>query len=134
MSVSFLFNRCARAVKAEWKSADDLLNFWSTDYGDDAALKQLLMKKLDPKKDKKKLADKYIKLRVVHVLDNSEIFFRLKKNTPFWRLRKSFAERVGQPESSLDFYFKDKMIRDDETPMSLQMKKKNVNIIRVFLR
>ncbi len=119
-------------MKAEWKSADDLLNFWSTDYGDDPVLKQLLMKKLDPKKENKKLADEYIKLLVVYVQGRSVILFRVSQSIQLGKVKKSFAEKVGQPVSSLEFSFEGQEIMDDETPMSCHMK--NDDRIRVYLR
>jgi hypothetical protein len=38
--------RVAEAVCAEWKTVEDSVRFWSTDYGDDQLTKLLLMKKL----------------------------------------------------------------------------------------
>ncbi len=113
-------------MKAEWKSADDLLNFWSTDYGDDAALKQLLMKKLDPKKDKKMVANGSLQLIVSYTRDDTVIHFRVSPITPLGKMMKMFAEKVGQPVSRLVFFFKGHQIMDDETPMSLQMKNDDV--------
>jgi hypothetical protein len=112
--------RCARAVKAEWKSADDLLNFWSTDYGDDAALKQLLMKKLDPKK---MLANGLLKLIFLFRRKDTgihQIHYRVSPTTPLGKMKKIIAEKVNKPFPV--FFFKGHQIWDDETPMSLQMK------------
>jgi hypothetical protein len=44
--------RVAVTVSAEWKSVDDSVRFWSTDYGDDQLMKLLLMKKLQLAKEK----------------------------------------------------------------------------------
>jgi hypothetical protein len=44
--------RVAVTVSAEWKSVDDSVRFWSTDYGDDQLTKLLLMKKLQLAKEK----------------------------------------------------------------------------------
>jgi hypothetical protein len=47
-----LSTRVAVTVSAEWKSVDDSVRFWSTDYGDDQLTKLLLMKKLQLAKEK----------------------------------------------------------------------------------
>ncbi len=44
--------RVAVTVSAEWKTVDDSVRFWSTDYGDDQLTKLLLMKKLQLAKEK----------------------------------------------------------------------------------
>merc|ERR1711992_115802 len=58
----------------------------------------------------------YIKLKVVGQ-DSNEIHFRLKK---------SYAERVGVPVSSLRFLFDGRRINDDETPKALEMEQDDV--------
>jgi hypothetical protein len=47
-----LSTRVAVTVSAEWKSVDDSVRFWSTDYGDDQLTKLLLMKKLQLAREK----------------------------------------------------------------------------------
>jgi hypothetical protein len=40
------FVRCALAVKQEWRSAEDCIKFWSTDYKDNSTDKMTLMQQL----------------------------------------------------------------------------------------
>merc|ERR1712029_593374 len=62
----------------------------------------------------------YIKLKVVGQ-DSNEIHFRVKMSTNMGKLKKSYAERVGVPVSSLRFLFDGRRINDDETPKDLEM-------------
>merc|ERR1712224_247947 len=62
----------------------------------------------------------YIKLKVVGQ-DSNEIHFRVKMSTNMGKLKKSYAERVGVPVSSLRFLFDGRRINDDETPKALEM-------------
>ena len=47
----------------------------------------------------------YIKLKVVGQ-DSNEIHFRVKQTTQMGKLKKSYAERVGVPITSLRYYLK----------------------------
>jgi hypothetical protein len=111
------FNRCARAVKAEWTSANDVLRFWSTDYGDDAASKQLLMKRLEPvKKDRDYII---VKMRSV----NHKLRVRVKKKGSIMAtLMMCYANRVGRPLHTLRFKYGGRGLNGNDTPESLEMK------------
>jgi hypothetical protein len=108
------FNRCARAVKAEWKSANDVLRFWSTDYDDDAAAKQLLMKRLEPgKKDRDYII---VKMRSV----NHKLRLRVKKKGSIMAtLMMSYANQVGRPLHTLRFKYGGRGLNGNDTPESL---------------
>merc|ERR1712079_49290 len=67
----------------------------------------------------------YIKLKVVGQ-DSNEIHFRVKQTTQMGKLRKSYAERVGVPITSLRFLFDGRRINDDETPKALEMEQDDV--------
>ena len=76
----------------------------------------------------------YIKLKMVgpgHSVpwvgqDSNEIHFRVKMWTNMGKLKKSYAERVGVPVSSLRFLFDGRRINDDETPKALEMEQDDV--------
>jgi len=67
----------------------------------------------------------YIKLKVVGQ-DANEIHFRVKMTTQMGKLKKSYAERLGVPQSSLRFLFDGRRINDDETPKQLEMEADDV--------
>ena len=67
----------------------------------------------------------YSKLKVVGQ-DSNEIHFRVKMSTNMGKLKKSYAERVGVPVSSLRFLFDGRRINDDETPKALEMEQDDV--------
>ena len=72
----------------------------------------------------------YIKLKVVGQYTN-EIHFRVLMSTKMGKLKKSYAERVGVPVSSLRFVFFGRgitslSINDDETPKALEMEQDDV--------
>merc|ERR1712109_12846 len=67
----------------------------------------------------------YIKLKVVGQ-DSNEIHFRGKQTTQMGKLKKSYAERVGVPITSLRFLFDGRRINDDETPKALEMEQDDV--------
>ena len=50
--------------------------------------------------------DSMIKLKVVDQISN-ETYFRMKMSTKLERLKKTYAERIGFPVSSLKFIFRD---------------------------
>ena len=56
-----------------------------------------------------------IKLKVVGE-DYDEIHFLVKMSTNMGKLKKSYAEKVGVPVSSLKFLFDGRRINDDESP------------------
>merc|ERR1711881_548092 len=67
----------------------------------------------------------YIKLKVVGQ-DSNEIHFRVKQTTQMGKLKKSYSERVGVPQTSLRFLFDGRRINDDETPKALEMEQDDV--------
>merc|ERR1712111_259201 len=67
----------------------------------------------------------YIKLKVVGQ-DSNEIHFRVKQTTQMGKLKKSYAERVGVPITSLRSLFDGRRINDDETPKALEMEQDDV--------
>ena len=67
----------------------------------------------------------YIKLKVVGQ-DSNEIHFRVKMSTQMGKPKKSYAERVGVPISSLRFLFDGRRINDDESPKALEMEQDDV--------
>merc|ERR1712045_887022 len=67
----------------------------------------------------------YIKLKVVGQ-DSNGIHFRVKQTTQMGKLKKSYAERVGVPITSLRFLFDGRRINDDETPKALEMEQDDV--------
>ena len=73
----------------------------------------------------KKDETEYIKLKVVGQ-DSNEIHFRVKMSTSMAKLKKSYAERVGAPVTSLRFLFDGRRINDDETPKALEMEQEDV--------
>ena len=56
-----------------------------------------------------------IKLKVIGQ-DSNEIHFLVKMSTNLGKLKKSYAEKVGVPVSSLKFFFDGRRINDDESP------------------
>ena len=56
-----------------------------------------------------------IKLKVIGQ-DSNEIHFLVKMSTNMGKLKKSYAEKVGVPVSSLKFLFDGRCINDDESP------------------
>merc|ERR1711881_35179 len=67
----------------------------------------------------------YIKLKVVGQ-DSNEIHFRVKQTTQMGKLKKSYSERAGVPQTSLRFLFDGRRINDDETPKALEMEQDDV--------
>ncbi len=74
-------------------------------------------------------AAEYIKLKVVGQ-DSNEVHFKVKYSTQMGKLKKSYAERIGVPVSSLRFLFDGRRINDDETPKALEME--NDDVIEVY--
>ncbi|VDO96090.1 unnamed protein product [Soboliphyme baturini] len=67
----------------------------------------------------------FIKLKVVGQ-DGNEIHFRVKFTTPMGKLKRSYADRIGVPVTTLRFLFDGKRINDDETPKVLSMEDEDV--------
>ena len=62
----------------------------------------------------------YVRIRVMGQ-DTSELHFRIKRNTTFSKLMKSYADRVGVSLTALRFIFDGNRINDSDTPISLDM-------------
>ncbi len=71
----------------------------------------------------------HIKLKVLGQ-DKSEIHFRVKMSTQMEKLKNIYSERVGEPLSSLRFFFDGTRINDEETPAALGLQQDDV--IEVF--
>ena len=66
--------------------------------------------------------DVKINLKVVGQ-DSNELHFLVKMSTNMGKLKKSYAERVGVPVSSVRFRLDGELIDDDETPTFLSMER-----------
>jgi len=71
----------------------------------------------------------YIKLKVVGQ-DSNEVHFRVKQTTLMSKLKRSYADRIGAPVSSLRFLFDGRRINDEDSPKSLEME--NDDVIEVY--
>ena len=67
----------------------------------------------------------YINIKVVDEAAN-EFRFRVKTSTQIGKLKKSYAERMVVPTSSLRFLFHGRVINDDESPKALEMEQGDV--------
>jgi len=71
----------------------------------------------------------YIKLKVVGQ-DSNEVHFRVKQTTLMAKLKRSYADRIGAPVTSLRFLFDGRRVNDDDSPKSLDME--NEDVIEVY--
>ena len=75
----------------------------------------------------------YIKLKVVgqvsrilvinrftHLQDSNEVHFRVKHTTSMAKLKRSYADRIGAPVTSLRFLFDGRRINDEDSPKSVR--------------
>ena len=53
--------------------------------------------------------------------DGNEIFFKLKRTTPFRKLMDAYANRTGAGLNTLRFLFDGQRMNEDQTPASLDM-------------
>nr|AAP34642.1 small ubiquitin-like modifier [Bigelowiella natans] len=53
--------------------------------------------------------------------DGNEVFFKVKKTTPFKRLMEAYCQKVGAEKSSVRFLFDGDRISGDQTPADLDM-------------
>jgi hypothetical protein len=116
--------RCARAVKAEWKTVDDCLRFWDTDYNDDEASKLILIRKL--KEGAGVHSGSMLTIFIVYfekgeMMINEEVEMRVFESQSMACLKKSYAHIVSCPVDSLLFLYKGREVRDSETPAALGM-------------
>jgi hypothetical protein len=112
------------AVKAEWKTVDDCLRFWATDYHDDEASKLLLIRKL--KEGAGFHSGGMITIFIVYfkkgeMMIDEEVEMRVFESQSMACLKKSFAQLVSYPVESMVFLYKARKVRDSETPASLGM-------------
>ncbi len=122
--VVHLLRRCAKAVKAEWKTVDDCLRFWDTDYNDDEASKLLLIRKL--KEGAGVHSGSMITIFIVYfeqgdVRIDQKVEMKVFDSQSMACLKKSFAQLVSYPVESMVFLYKIRKVRDSETPASLGM-------------
>jgi hypothetical protein len=124
-----LLRRCARAVKAEWKTVDDCLRFWTTDYNDDEASKLILIRKL--KEGTGNHSGSMITIYILYIYKFGEMRMRNRMDEKVEMrvfdsqsmacLKKSYAQLVSYPVESIVFMYKGRRVRDSETPASLGM-------------
>jgi hypothetical protein len=117
-------SRCARAVKAEWKTVDDCLRFWATDYNDDEASKLLLIRKLN--EGAAVHSGSMITIVIFyyekgHMIIDKVVEMRVFESQSMACLKKSYAQLVSYPVESIVFRYKGRKVRDSETPASLGM-------------
>lgn len=58
--------------------------------------------------------------------NNTEVFFRVKKDTPLRRVFEGFCKRTGKDYRSLRFLYEGERISEDDTPASLEMEEGDV--------
>ncbi|GMR55373.1 hypothetical protein PMAYCL1PPCAC_25568, partial [Pristionchus mayeri] len=69
----------------------------------------------------------YINLKVAgYNSDMDVVKFRLKYETSMGKLKRSYAERIGVPVTSIRFLFDGRRINNDDTAMSLEMEDDDV--------
>jgi len=73
----------------------------------------------EPKKDDAGSSD-HINLKVVNQ-DNSEVYFKIKRNTALRKLMEAYAARQGLAVSSIRFLYDGNRIQPDQTPKQLEM-------------
>jgi len=111
------------AVKAEWKTVDDCLRFWATDYNDDEASKLLLIRKL--KEGAGVHPGSMITIFLLYCglgeMIDKEVEMTVFDSQSMACLKKSYAQLVSYPVESMVFLYKVCKVRDSETPASLGM-------------
>lgn len=75
----------------------------------------------DSPKEEKDGNEDHIMLKVVGQDAAQEVQFRLKKTSPLYKLKRSYAKRANLDLSLVVFLFDQKRIADDDTPASLEM-------------
>ncbi len=112
------------AVKAEWKTVDDCLRFWATDYNDDEASKLLLIRKL--KEGAAVHSGSMITIIILYyendkMVIHKKVEMRVFDSQSMACLKKSYAHIVSCPVDSLLFLYKGREVWDSETPAALGM-------------
>jgi hypothetical protein len=112
------------AVKAEWKTVDDCLRFWDTDYNDDEASKLLLIRKM--KEGAGVHPGSMITIFIMYSENgdlrvDEEVEMTVFDSQSMACLKQSYAQLVFQPVDSMLFLYKGREVRDSETPAALGM-------------
>ncbi len=115
--VVHLLRRCAKAVKAEWKTVDDCLRFWATDYHDDEASKLLLIRKLKEGAGGVHSGTMitiyilYSKHGEMRMRIDQKVKMRVFDSQSMACLKKSYAQLVSYPVESMLFFFKSSVVQ-----------------------
>ncbi len=121
-------------MKAEWKTVDDCLRFWATDYNDDEASKLLLIRKL--KEGAAVHSGSMITIFLLYCghgeMIDKEVEMTVFDSQSMACLKKSYAQLVSYPVESVVFLYKVRKVRDSETPASLGMVDRS--IIHCYIR
>ncbi|EGC32393.1 hypothetical protein DICPUDRAFT_155644 [Dictyostelium purpureum] len=64
--------------------------------------------------------DNHINLKVKSA-NGAEIFFKIKRTTPLKKLMDAYCQRQGLQQGSVRFLFDGQRVKDDATPISLDM-------------
>jgi len=56
------------------------------------------------------------KHRSLTIQDNSEVFFKIKRTTPFNKLMSAYCARQGKAQNTLRFLYDGERVSGDETP------------------
>ncbi len=111
-------------MKAEWKTVDDCLRFWATDYNDNEASKLLLIRKL--KEGAAVHSGSMITIFILYsikgeMMVDEEVEMTVFESQSMACLKKSYAQLVFLPVDSLLFEYKGRKVQDSETPAALGM-------------
>jgi len=73
-----------------------------------------------PGEEKKGENPEHINIKVVSD-DNSEVFFKIKRTTPFRKLMDAYCQRQGKSLTTVRFLYDGDRISPDQTPEQLEM-------------
>jgi len=73
-----------------------------------------------PTDEKKGDNPEHINIKVVSD-DNSEVFFKIKRTTPFRKLMDAYCQRQGKSLTTVRFLYDGERISPDQTPEQLEM-------------
>jgi small ubiquitin-related modifier len=76
------------------------------------------------------IANKYILIKIISHDNVCELHFKVKFLTKMKKLKKTYCDRLGVSESSISLFYNGTLIKDEDTPETLQMK--NVDVISVY--
>jgi len=68
-----------------------------------------------------KADDSHIQIRIITSDMSNEVHFRLKEEVKLGRMKRAYAQKLGQDANELRFVFEGHRITDDDTPKSLGM-------------